>query len=118
MVHFVLYNAVPPPNVSISSEGSGMFGEPYNLTCTVELADISIPRAGIVTFIEWFVDAFGGVYLSQEPDLEGTITSRTLSFSFLSAFNDGVYVCYVAFIDSSELFLLPGEIQLVESITG
>ena len=98
-----------------------MFGEPYNLTCTVQQADISIPRAGVVTLIEWLADsrARDGDISQQPTDLEGAITSRTLSFSFLNAFrHNGVYVCQTTFIDSSELFLLPPEIIGVKTVTG
>ena len=91
------------------------------MTCTAKLADISIPRAGIVTLIEWLVDA-RGEDISQGPtytDSTGIITSRTLSFSFLNAFqHNGAYICRITFIDSSGLFLLPPEIVHVERVTG
>ena len=98
-----------------------MFGEPYNLTCTVQQTDFSTLEAEVVTLIEWLADSPASEGdISQQPTYtEGTITSSTLLFFSLNAFtHNGVYVCRVTFIDTSELFLLPPVITEAKTVTG
>ena len=104
MINFMLYFLVPVSavNVSTLSEGSGIAGQRYAISCTVTQQD----ALSVVPEITW--RSPDGVEISGQvnsTDFESTTAySALLEFDPLLTSHSGVYMCLVS-LTSSTLYL-------------
>ena len=92
-------SALPPPNVTVSSDVESVAGQFVELTCAVTVAEEQVKP-----FVSWTGDSVGssGV-LQNETLVTGATSVRNLTFDPLMTSHGGLYTCRTEIYVLSEL---------------